>query len=128
MLSWAKQKVIPQKLLARLMSLCWKPNSGSGGFGATPVQKKLVPVGQKIGTWGGFNGVSVRSIWPAWRALNSPVSSAYIWYWTWSAAGPETENWVGGVPGGGIESALAGSKTAIENVRVKTASIPITLI
>src|SRR5437879_5544231 len=110
------------------MSSSWKPNAPSGGFGATPVHQKLVPVGQNIGTWGGFNGVSVRSIWPAWRALNSPVSSAKMLYWIWSAAGPEMLNWVGGVPGGGIESARAGSKTAIDKVKAKTASIPTSFI
>ena len=52
----------------------------SGGFGATPVHQKLVPVGQNVAKLDGFNGASVRSIWPAWRAFNSPVSSPKIWY------------------------------------------------
>src|SRR5437899_12714303 len=105
------------------MSSSWKPNAPSGGFGATPVHQKLVPVGQNIGTWGGFNGVSVRSIWPAWRALNSPVSSAKMLYWIWSAAGLEIENWGGGVPGDRLESARARSMTARERGSVNTRSI-----
>ena len=126
--SWPKQKLIPQKLLARLMSSCWKPNSPPGGYGAAPVHQKLVPVGQKVGefTWALFMGVLPMSICCAASALNSPVSSAKIWYWIESAAGPEIANSVKTARvQQGTGSARAGSKTIIERVNVKTARIPI---